>query len=268
MTVKKDEKVEDKTPPEDVVQIPKAELEGLKSQIEEMNKFRTETEDYLKGASVVVNTLASDPSLTAAFRAKLTGVVEPGQVPSQQPQQTQTQTVTPSDDATKTQQYTQDITELKGSQKEEIVSAFERDYGIVSLPEDQRRETRSKLESYLNDFGWSISGKGGQTPPLTSLRSHLEKAYVGTHAEKLREEGKLEGFVQARTNDSGVMGSFPAGSTEQAGQDAKLTARQEEWAKKLGVDPEAAKKTYLDKDNEETRKSQGEIRAEESKKSQ
>lgn len=268
MTVKKDDTKQDPiTPPDDTVQITKSELEGLKKQIEDMNKFRTETEDYLKGATKVVNILASDPELTKAFRAKV-GAVDDGTIPGQQPQQTPSQTTPPANDDSKTKQYSADINEVKASQKEEIVAAFEREYGISSLPEDQKRETRMKLEGYLNDFGWSISGKTGAVPPLTSLRGHLEKAYVGTHAEKLREEGKLEGFVQARANDMGTMGSFPSGVINADGGEKDLTPAQKKWAEKLGVDPEKAKTTYLSKENEEKRVSGAEKRIDESNKAQ
>lgn len=263
----KDDKIEEKkeeTPnAPDVVQVSKAELDELKSFKEEMTKFRSETEDYLKGATVVVNTLASDPELTRAFRAKVSGVVDQGGESGKQPQQTPPQTPASGDDGAKATAYSNDLNEVKASQREEIVSAFERDYGITSLPDENRKETRRKVEGFLNDFGWSV-----KTAPLTQLRSTMEKAYVATHAEKLREEGKLEGFVQARTNESGVMGSFPSGVLSNEGQEVKLTPKQEEWAKKLGVDPEEAKKTYLDRDNEESRKVSGEARAEEAKKSQ
>lgn len=251
------------TPVSDTVQIPKADFDSMKSTIEELNKFRTEAEDYLKGASVVVNTLATDPALTNAFRAKLTGVVEPGQTPGQQPQQTPTSPKNDDDDGAKTKTYNDGLEEVKSSQREEIVTAFERDYGIFGLPDEGRKEARRKVEGFLNEFGWSV-----KTAPLTQLRGSMEKAYVATHAEKLREEGKLEGFVQARTNESGVMGSFPSGVVQTNNQEVELTPKQAEWAKKLGVDPEGAKKTYLDRDNEETRKSQAEIKAEESKNAQ
>lgn len=243
------------TPPAapESVTIPKSEFEGLKSQIEEMNKFRTETEDYLKGASVVVTTLASDPELTKAFRAKM-GMVDEGQGAGQQQQQVPSQTTTPANGSGKTEGYNKDLEDVKSSQREEIVSAFERDYGIVSLPEDQRKEARRKVEGFLNEFGWSV-----KTMPLTQLRSSMEKAYVGTHAEKLKEDGKLEGFTQAFNNSQGMMGSFPGGTTPSA-QVEDLNPKQKEWAEKLGVDPEKAKKTYLSRNEEEKRLSGAEKR--------
>lgn len=256
MAKKDDTKIEDTT--EDTVQISKSELEGLKTQLEEMNKFRSETEDYLKGASVVVNTLASDPELTKAFRSKLTG--EGG---GQQQEQKKEETTVIPDDGAKTTQYSRDIEEVKSSQREEIIAAFEKDYGISNLADDDRRESRRKIEGYLNDFGWSISGRTGNQPPLTTLRNQLEKAYVGTHAEKLREEGKLEGFVQARANSMGAMGSFPSGTLPES-QEKDLNAKQKEWAKKLGVDETKAKQTYLDRENEESRLSGAEKKIQES----
>jgi hypothetical protein len=257
MTVKKEESSEE------MVQIPKAELDGIKTQLEEMTKFRSDTEDYLKGATVVVNTLASDANLTKAFRAKLSGVVEPGEGTGEQPKQEPKKEDPPADDGTKTKQYNEGLEEVKSSQREQIVTAFEKDYGIAGLPEEDRNAARRKVEGFLNDFGWGV-----KTMPLTQLRSSMEKAYLATHAEKLREEGKLEGFVQAKTNEAGIMGSFPAGTAEKVGQETELTPKQKEWNKKLGVDDEGAKKIYLDKDNEETRKSTAEVKAEEAKKSQ
>lgn len=263
MPKKKKEPAKEPEKSSDTVTISKSELDGLKSQIEDMNKFRTETEDYLKGASVVVNTLASDPKLTKAFQDTLAGRTTGGQEPGQQSQQTQTQTTPPANDGSKASEYSKDVAEVKESQFGEIVAAFEKDYGINGMKDDDKRESRRKIESYLNDFGWSISGQTGNRPPLNQLRNQLEKAYMGTHAEKLREEGRLEGFTQARVNDQGAMGSFPSGNLETS-QEAELSAGQKEWAEKLGVDPEKAKKTYADRDNEEKRVSGAEKRAKES----
>jgi hypothetical protein len=101
--------------------------------------------------------------------------------------------------------------------------------------------------------------------PVQVLASNLEKAYVATHAEKLREEGKLEGFTQAHANNLATMPNLSGGSLRTEGEGKDLTSGQKDWAKKLGVDENKAKETYLNQDKEATTPSAAEKKAEEKK---
>src|SRR4030043_692641 len=69
--------------------------EDFKKFKDEHDKYVQETNDFIKGSSVVVNTLASDPNLRAQFQEALKkqygGVVGEGEPTGQKPAQTQPQ---------------------------------------------------------------------------------------------------------------------------------------------------------------------------------
>lgn len=225
------------------------QIKDLQKQISEFGEYRRNTEEFIKGASIVVNTLSSSPELTNAFQQQL-GRQYPefaGQTASQQPQQVQTQGQTNTSGNATAQVADKRIEDIAQSQREEILANFEKRYGIDSLKDEERKEVRRKVETYLNEFGWSA-----KTLPLTQLSSSLDKAYVGTHAEKLREEGKLEGIAQARQNQMGAMSSM-SGTAPNPEHAQDLSEKQKEWVGKLGVDEEKAAKTYLTRSEEEKR---------------
>lgn len=228
----------------------------------EYNKLQNELQQVMqwaKGTTEVVETLASDPQLTAAFResySKRTGQ----QLPTQQPQQVQNQASNTGNngDAGKQTPYDPRIDEVTAANRNKIVTDFESRYGIDKLPEEERASVRKQVAEFIGEFGHDIT-----TVPLSRLDKTLDRAYVATHAEKLREEGKMEGFVQARTNQQGVMSQVSGGAPHQESHESDLTPAQKEWAKKLGVDPEKARETYLNRDKEETRVSKAEVKDEE-----
>jgi hypothetical protein len=229
---------------QEFVQIPKSEYEGWKKEMEETREFREKTTDYIKGASVVVTTLASDPELTKAFRSKLVG---DGQVSGEQQEQDGEKKETAPGESGKAQ-VPFEVTEVAKSQRLEITNSFEKEVGIANMKPEERKQARQAIETYLNGFGVSW-----QTSPLSGLRETLNKAWVGTNAEKLKEEGKLEGFAQMRTNMDGTMPTISGTAPNTSSHEAGLTEGQKKWAEKLGVDPEKAKKTYLERDGEEKR---------------
>jgi hypothetical protein len=229
----------------------------LEKKVGEMSKYINDTNEFIQGASVVINTLAYNPELREAFQNQLKkqqGVVGEGQQSGQQSQQSQTKTDTSGQTNGETDVVSKKVDEVAASQREQIVQGFEKEVGIDKLKDEERKEARRKLEGYLNEFGVSV-----KTNPLPSLRGNLEKAYFGTIGkDKLKEEGKLEGMVAARGNQQGTMGTISGGSPESQTEEEGLTDKQKAWAKKLGVDPEKAKKTYLSRDKEEKRVSESE----------
>lgn len=248
MAAKKAEEKTEKKPKSKTSKYAK-QIADLQKQISDFGEYKKSTEEFIKGASVVVNTLASSPELTKSFREQL-GRQYPdlaGQESGQQPKsETETKPSTSGQSPTSPQPDKR-VDELVQSQREEIVADFESKYGISGLKDEEKTEARRKVEGYLNEFGWSV-----KTMPLPQLRASLEKAYVGTHAEKLREEGKLEGIAQVQANKMGAMGSMPS-SSPRTDHDEGLSDKQQEWVEKLGVDADKAKKTYLTRADEETR---------------
>lgn len=207
--------------------------------------------EFISGASVVINTLAYTPELREAFQAQLKkqyGVVGDGEGTGKQPEESSQEKPPANNDKAPNDKLTKTVDDVASSQRESSIRDFEKDFGIAGLKEDEKKEVRRKVEGFLNEFGWSV-----KTLPLTNLRSNLEKAYMATQAEKLKEEGKLEGFAQARSSDSGMMGTFNSSAPQTEQNPNKLTSGQTEWAKKLGVNPEEAEKTYSKRDDEQIR---------------
>jgi hypothetical protein len=218
--------------------------------------------EFIDAASVVINTLAYTPELREKFQEtikKQYGMVGEGGQSSQQPPQEPAKAPAAPSPEGKVEELGKQVTDMATSQREQIIAQFEKEYGIDQLKDEEKAEARKKIEGYLNDFGWSV-----RTAPLPSLRANLNKAYIGTHAEKLKEEGKLEGFTQARTNAMGTMPSI-SGTTPPPAEEGALTPKQAEWAEKFGRDVDKVKKVYTERDKEEKRKSLQEIKAEEAK---
>lgn len=235
---KKTEVEKPKTDPETTQTTPpiqqNEEVAQLKSTIEEMKKQFEGYGQYIQASETVFNTIASDPELLRAFQSRLGGQNPAPQAPNP-PQQPQNQSDPRIDD-------------LSASQREEIILQFERDMGISNLPAEEQAATRQRISGVMKKFGQSID-----KVPLQSLRDTIDTAYVASHAEKLKEEGKLEGITQMRNNQSATMGTFSGGAPETNPQEPDLTPGQKSWAEKLGVDPEKAKKVYLERDKEEKR---------------
>jgi len=223
----------------------------LEKKFEALEKTQAGTKEFIEGANVVIRTLASDPQLTQQFQERLRQQYQqPAQPPAQpptappvqpptQPPASQPQPTQPTPD--------QRIAGVEASQREKIVKDFEKEYGMDGQKEEDRKETRKKIANYLSDFGWTVN-----SVPLQNLAKTLDRAYVGTHAEKLREEGKLEGLTEARAAASGTMPTL-GGGTPASAPTTGLTPAQKEWTKKLGVDEAKATKAYLEQDKEETR---------------
>jgi len=223
------EKPEKETPPSD------DKFSALEKELSALKEAQAKQEQFLQGSNLVIRTIAGDPELTKSFQDKLKQ--QQGQ-PAQQQQQEQQEPQRQMDNR---------IAGVEASQREKVVKDFEKEYGITGLKDTDKKEARQKIANYLSDFGWSI-----KTVPLQNLSKTLDRAYVGTHAEKLREEGKLEGFTQARQTASASMPTL-GGGVPTVSETKGLTAKQKEWNKKLGVDDKKAEEIYSAMEEEKTR---------------
>ena len=217
----------------------------LEKKVGEFGDYIGRTKEFIDGASVVIQTIAGDPDLTKRFQETVKKTYGMGgKKPDKQEEQDKDKG---SDTDKSTAEIKATVSDVATSQQAKIVQDFESRHGIDKMKDDDRKQTRVKIAEVLSDFGLKIN-----TIPLAQLDKNLERAYTAAHAEKLKEEGKLEGFVQARGNDLATMTSVSGGASE-SGDEKGLTEKQKEWAKKLNVDPEKAKKTYLARDEEQTR---------------
>jgi hypothetical protein len=229
------------------VQISKEEYEGLKTKVGELGETIGGYKDFIDGASVVINTLAYTPELRTAFQESLKKQYGVGQQQTQGDKAQTTATGDQKSTPTVTDDVNRKLEDVTGSQRLQIVESFEKEYAISSLDKEERKQTRQAIEAYLNDFGWSL-----KTAPLSALKGALEKAYVGTRAEKLKEQGKLEGVAQFRQNQMGAFGTMSGGapSSDESGE---LTPAQKEWAEKFNLDLGKVKETYKNRVLEEKR---------------
>jgi len=231
----------------------------LEKKLGEQGKQLEQQGQFVKTASGIINTLAYTPELKAAWDKKAKEVVGAGQVPGQQPQQVPPQAAPTGQPAPTGQASDKKIDEVEASQRNQIVENFETKYGIDKMKPEEAAETRKKIEGFLNKFGWEV-----RSAPLSRLSESLNSAYTATHAEKLREEGKLEGLVAARENQAGKMAAI-SGGAPQSSPEGQLTAGQKDWAKKLKVDEKGAAEAYSARDDERDRVSPAEQKAEELK---
>lgn len=250
----KEPEKQDETPKEEFVQVPKEEFEGLKTKVGELGGYIDESREFIQGASVVITTLASTPELRKGFQeAYRKSVGTQGESASEQQEQGKEKETTSQGQSGTTPVPDKRIDDVVASNRAEIIHDFEVETGIDKMKPEDRKQARQNLEAFMNTFGASV-----QTAPLVVLRSSLEKAWLGTQADKLREEGKLEGFAQARTNQAGMSGTISGSAPASTSQTGELTPGQKVWAEKLHVDIDKAKKTYQERANEEKRVSPSE----------
>lgn len=209
-------------------------IKELESELGRMGNELGSQKEFIEQANVVINTVAYNPELKSKFQEvyqKAYGV------PTEQQVKKDTTPTTTGDVDEQSEKLNQDVAEIKASTRAEKVAEFEKRYGITSLPADQQKKIRSEIGTYLADFGQNIN-----TVPLTKLPTLLERTYMSIKAKELKEEGRLEGFAEARENSYGTFNTMPSGNVNQSS--SGLTPKQAEIAEKLGVDPEKAAESW------------------------
>lgn len=226
---------------------PEEKIANLEQQLGKMGKEWDEAKGYISGSAVVINTIASNPELRDHFQKVLQGEnVVAGKPPtgeqSSEGDQKKTPPAQPSDETKRT------VDDVATSQRDSVVRSFEQKWGISKMKDEERLEARRKIEGHFNKWGQSV-----KNAPLAVLADQLDSAFVATHAEKLREEGKLEGITQTRASQQGEMPTISGGGVPPEGGGG-LTPGQKGWAEKIpGASVEGATKAIKERDNEQTR---------------
>ena len=200
-------------------------IKELERKLGEMGKELGDKENYIQDANRVINTVAYSPELREHFRK-----VYSGEVPGEQQDKNEKEKDTTGNEDKYVKEVDSRVRGVEESQRESVVRDFESKYGINKMSPEGAKKARSMVESFLNDFGQSI-----RTVPVNRLNSVLDKAFVATHAERLKEEGRLEGFTKMAENSMGSMPTF-SGGREVEDQKPQPTKGQLDWAKKLNVD--------------------------------
>ena len=120
------------------------------------------------------------------------------------------------------------VQSLDVKSRADIVNDIEKRFGYNKLSEEDRKGLRKTVETRLNQWGTSVF-----TAPVHQLESLLNDAYVLSDLPKAKEQGRLEGLVDARTND---MGALPTMSSTPNDNDApQLNADQQKLATQWGL---------------------------------
>ena len=212
-----------------------SKIKELESKLGEMGKTIGEQEEFIRQANTVVNTVAFNPELKEKFKQVYNSI---NGVPSEQQEEKPGEKKETTDVSEQVKRVSEKVDETSMSQRERVIADFENKYSMTKMSPEEQKDFRGKIGGYFSDFGLDI-----RSVPLTKLPVLLDRAYVGTHAEKLREEGRLEGFTKARGDAYGMMPSMSSSSISEP-ETGRLSSKQADWAKKLGVDPEKAAKRY------------------------
>ena len=193
------------------------ELEKELGSRSEDKRRLAELEAFEKQVTPVVNFIWKDEETLKRFRNYATGEQPDGE-PKKEPT---------GKDANLTAEALQ-VRDLVTSQEGKIVADFEAKYGIDKLEPGSQEDTRKKIGKQMAKW------LGGRLKPsLSELPTFLEEAYTLMNAEKVRESGKVEGFVEALRGQSGAIGSMP--SSTKKSETVELTAEQKTVARKMGI---------------------------------
>jgi hypothetical protein len=209
-------------------------IKELESEIGRMGNELGSQKEFIEQANVVINTVAYNPELKSKFQEVYQRAYG---VPAEQQVKEETTPKIAGDVDEQSERLNKDVADIKASTREEKVAEFEKRFGITNLPADQQKKVRAEIGTYLSDFGQNI-----KTVPLTKLPVLLERTYMSIKAKELKEEGRLEGFAEARENAYGTINTMPSGNINPSS--SGITPKQAEIAEKLGVDPEKVAESW------------------------
>lgn len=202
---------------------------------EQFNKLQetvTQQSTFIEDASFIISQIYSDPQLRSSLQAKISGQPSAPQVP-QQPQQPKFDPYTGQPLQPAAQQPPKNpndpkVDNMEMKMREDIVARVEQKYGYGTLNAEQRKTLRRNVEKRLNGWGGSVLSS-----PVNQLTTLLEDAYVLEDLPKAKEEGRIEGLVQARQND---LGALPGMGNQQPTQETtQLSSKQQELSNKWGL---------------------------------
>lgn len=186
---------------------------------------------FVEDASFIISGIYKDPELRQKVGEKFGGGGNPNPQPQPQPQPNPAPQPNPQPQPNPGPTFVTDarIDDVDIKTREDIIARVEQKYGYTNLPPEQRKTLRRSVEKRLNQWGGSV-----KSSPVTQLTGLLEDAYVLENLGKAKEEGKLEGLVEARQN---AMGAFPTmGNQTPAPQTTQLSTEQQKWTNRWGLD--------------------------------
>jgi hypothetical protein len=219
------------------------EVQQLRDTVTKLQNQLSEIQPFVEDASYLVSAIYSDPQLKQTVQTRLQQGYMPNSNPPANPANPPANPANPpanpanppanpanppANPSNPTPTYDPRLNPLDVKAREDIVSQIETKYGYTRLDKDARKTLRANVERTLNKWNTSVI-----TAPVNTLPNLLEDAYLLNDLGKAKEEGRLEGLVDARNTE---MGAIPTmGNQKIEPETTTLSADQKVWAQKFGI---------------------------------
>jgi len=218
-----------------------AQIAALNSKVEALTNYISEIGPFVNDSATLITAISKNPELKESVMRATNDYRNPPQ-PTAQPVQSQQYrfdpyTGQPIGNPQPVQQQQQQPTQEKKDptiqsmdikMREDIITQIETKYGYSQLPKEKRSELRQQVEQRLKSWNNSVI-----TAPINQLPKLLEDAYVLTDIGKAKEEGRLDGLIEARNNEFGMLPTM--GSVAQKTEDTGLSSEQQTFVKKWNL---------------------------------
>jgi hypothetical protein len=183
----------------------------LENKLGEQGVELGQSREFVETVKPILELVRDDPALFAAVDAKLKQTMSP-----QNFQQVESQ-------PNKSQE------ENKETLSNLVIANFEKEYGIDTLPETERRAMRAKIGTAISE----MTGMPMNKVDLRRLEGTLKNAYVLANKDNLVEKTKLEALIEAQANEEAGISSLR--SSAKNTEEITLTPEQARVAQKMGL---------------------------------
>lgn len=206
---------------------PEEEIKKLQDTIKTMQGNMEQMSDYINKSSVIISTIAENKDLMNGVKKAISGEPVTPPQPHEPPKEPVKEP--PKEPATPPQPPKDPkVDNMDLRMREDIIREVENKYGYDQLPAEKRKELRQKVEARLNRYGLSVVNA-----PVNALTTYLDDAYLLESIPQAKEDGKLEGLIEARSQEYGALPSMGGGQPK--AEENELKEDHRKWAEKLDV---------------------------------
>lgn len=194
---------------------------------------------FVEDAAFILSGIYADPGLRSAVQTKFGQNAGNPPVNPPNPQNPQNPPANPQNppqnpnpqppaNPNPTPSFDPRVTDVDVKMREDIISRVEQKYGYGNLGDAQRKELRRNVEKQLN--GWNSSVLSA---PVNQLGKLLEDAYLLQDLGKAKEEGRVQGLIDAHQSNMGALPTMPNAAPSQ--DTTALNPAQQKWTQRWGL---------------------------------
>jgi len=201
---------------------------ALQAQVTQLTGAVQNMGQFVEDSSYVLATIYQDPALKTAVQGKFNQNPPAPPAPPAPPPATATPPP-PAPANVQPPAPSPGVQSMDIKMREDIIAGIESKYGYDKLAPDQRKILRRSVEEKMNAWGTSVVNA-----PVNQLPKTLEDAYLLTDIGKAKEEGRVQGVVEAYTNNMAAIPTMQGASP--APETTTLSADQQKWTKRWNLD--------------------------------